>query len=213
MSVRGTMTSRAIVSPSANTEWIMSRSPCSTKPRCSARSTSSRSSTCEANGPSRKPLPGVNALPIRISSDASGFRTRPSQRTIGAANRATVYACWRPIVLGATPTTTKVRIVIEPATIRADSHWVSRLSNTTSATSVVAPSSQNTRSSNSRFRCRTKRSPRIACSAFAPRTPSRTISATRAADTRCSEESVIANRPPRRSNSTATMTSWVSGNP
>ena len=85
MSVRGTITSRAIVSPSANTEWIMSRSPCSTTPRCSARSTSSRSSTWVANGPSRKPLPGVNALPIRISSDASGLSTRPSQRTIGAA--------------------------------------------------------------------------------------------------------------------------------
>ena len=45
----------------------MSRSSCSTTPRCSARSTSSRSSTWVANGPSRKPLPGVTALPMRIS--------------------------------------------------------------------------------------------------------------------------------------------------
>ena len=72
-SVRGTITSRAIVSPSSNTDWIICRSPCSTTPRSSAMSTSSRSSTSDANGPSRKPRPGVIALPNRISSEASGL--------------------------------------------------------------------------------------------------------------------------------------------
>jgi len=37
--------------------------------------------------PYRKPLPGVNAFPMRISSEASGLSTRPSQRTIGADTR------------------------------------------------------------------------------------------------------------------------------
>ena len=83
-SVRGTMTSRAMVSPSSNTEWIMLRSPDSTTPRSSAMSTSSRSSTSEENGPSRKPRPGVIMLPTRISSVAMGPRTRPSSRTTPA---------------------------------------------------------------------------------------------------------------------------------
>src|SRR3954462_11238432 len=68
------MTSRAIVSASSKTEWIMFRSPDSTTPRSSAMSTSSRSSTSEEDGPSPKPRPGVSLFPIRISSGA----TRPS---------------------------------------------------------------------------------------------------------------------------------------
>ena len=83
------MTSRAIVSPSSNTEWIMLRSPDSTTPRSSAMSTSSRSSTSEENGPSRKPRPGVIALPTRISSVATGPSTRPSTRTTPAVASAT----------------------------------------------------------------------------------------------------------------------------
>ena len=79
-SVRGTMTSRAIVSPSSKTEWIIWRSPDSTTPRSSAMSTSSRSSTSEENGPSRKPRPGVIVLPMRMSSVATGPSTRPSSR-------------------------------------------------------------------------------------------------------------------------------------
>ena len=47
------------VSPSSKTEWIISRSPGSITPRCSARSTSSRSSVSVANGPvAGSPCPG-----------------------------------------------------------------------------------------------------------------------------------------------------------
>ena len=53
ISVRGTMSSRTMVSPSSNTEWIICRSSSSMTSLASARSTSSRSSACEANGPSR----------------------------------------------------------------------------------------------------------------------------------------------------------------
>ena len=74
-SVRGTITSRTMVSPSSKTEWIICRSPDSMTLLASARSTSSRSSASEANGPSLKPRPGVSALPIRISSRGSGPST------------------------------------------------------------------------------------------------------------------------------------------
>ena len=95
MSVRGTITSRAIVSPSSKTEWIMSRSSCSTTPRCSARSTSSRSSTSVANGPSRKPLPGRDR--VADQDQQRGQRAeRPAepahQRRGDAADRVGVLA-------------------------------------------------------------------------------------------------------------------------
>ena len=67
-SVRGTITSRTRVSPSSKTEWIICRSPDSMTLLASARSTSSRSSASDANGPSLKPRPGVIALPTRIST-------------------------------------------------------------------------------------------------------------------------------------------------
>src|SRR5256886_6935618 len=209
VSVRGTMTSRTIVSPSEKTEWIISRSPCSTTPRCSARSTSSRSSTVVENGPSRNPLPGVTALPTRISRLASGPRTRPSQSTNGAAYRPTVYACCRPIVRGATPTATKLTTVIDPAVTLPASQPTphSRIVNT--ATSVVALSSQSRRRRSRRLRCRTT-SAATACSAPAPRTPSRAISVARAGDTRDSAESVIANSPARTVNPAAHRSSMAS---
>ncbi|CAM5254699.1 hypothetical protein SANTM175S_01934 [Streptomyces antimycoticus] len=77
-SVRGTITSRTRVSPSSKTEWTMRRSSSSISDSCSARSTRARSSASEANGPLRKPLPGVSALPRRISSGGMGPMTRAS---------------------------------------------------------------------------------------------------------------------------------------
>ena len=50
MSVRGTITSRTIVSPSSNTEWIISRSPGSMTWRCSSRSTRPRRSSWDSAG-------------------------------------------------------------------------------------------------------------------------------------------------------------------
>ena len=41
-----------------------------------------------ANGPSRKPLPGVTALPIRTSSADTGPSTRRSHTATGAATSA-----------------------------------------------------------------------------------------------------------------------------
>ena len=79
------MTSRANVSPSSNTEWIIWRSPSSTTPDVLAMSTSSRSSISDENGPSRKPCPGVTMLPITMSSRDSGPSRVPSART-GAAS-------------------------------------------------------------------------------------------------------------------------------
>ncbi len=52
-SLRGTITSRTVVSPSSKTEWIIRRSPASISADDSAKSTSSRSSVSVENGPSR----------------------------------------------------------------------------------------------------------------------------------------------------------------
>ena len=66
ISVRGTITSLTMVSPSSKTEWIMRRSPASMRSDASAMSTISRSSASEVNGPSVNPRPGVIALPMMI---------------------------------------------------------------------------------------------------------------------------------------------------
>ena len=107
-SVRGTITSRTMVSPSSNTDLqhlalglldhaAVAR-PC--RPV-------SRSSMSEENGPSRKPRPGVIALPIRISSEATGDRTlADALGWAAAAARPTPYGCCRPRVRGSTPITT-----------------------------------------------------------------------------------------------------------
>ena len=65
-----------------------------------------RSSASEANGPLRKPLPGVSALPMRISS--RGDRTHdPGQRQQHVGGAVAVFSgCWRPMVRGETPTAT-----------------------------------------------------------------------------------------------------------
>jgi hypothetical protein len=105
-SVRGTITSRTIVSPSSKTEWIISRSPDSMTLLASARSTISRSSASEANGPSLNPRPGVIALPKTMSTCATGPKTLVSSMTGAAENSATRSACCRPTVRGATPMST-----------------------------------------------------------------------------------------------------------
>ena len=56
------MISRAGVSPRSNTDWIIRRSSSATMPRCWARSTTSRSSISDANGPFRKPRPGCQRI-------------------------------------------------------------------------------------------------------------------------------------------------------
>ncbi len=105
-SVRGTITSRTIVSPSSKTEWIICRSPDSMTLEASARSTSSRSSASEENGPSEKPRPGVIALPTRISRRARGPSTLVKRISGPEESSATRSECCRPTVRGATPMTT-----------------------------------------------------------------------------------------------------------
>ena len=117
MSVRGTMTSRARVSPSSKTEWIISRSPASMRALSRATSTRSRSSLSLSNGPSRKPLPGVTALVRAMSRRENGPSRRRSHTVVGAAARATGVLCCAPSVPGDTPTTAKeMRAMIAMAT-------------------------------------------------------------------------------------------------
>ena len=151
MSVRGTMTSRAMVSLSSNTDWIISRSPCSTTPRCSAMSTSSRNSISDENGPSRNPLPGVMALPSRISSEDSGPKIRPSARTAPALRTATRYGCWRPRVRGPTPTRTYDTNTMTSTVSATTYHRVPNTDRAAIVTSTVADSSHVTRSNSSKL--------------------------------------------------------------
>ena len=88
MSIRGTMTSRAVVSDSSKTEWIMSRSSSSMSWFSSARSTRSRSSASVSKGPLRSPDPGVTALATRTRPVATGPSTVRSPTVKGAASGA-----------------------------------------------------------------------------------------------------------------------------
>src|SRR5215475_2076111 len=105
MSVRGTMTTRTIVSPSSNTEWIIARSSGSMTLRSSSRSTRPRSSSADSAGPSRPIRPGVSTLAVATSSRGSG----PSARTRGASTAAAAPASCRsyrrPRVTGQIPAT------------------------------------------------------------------------------------------------------------
>ena len=143
-SVRGTITSRTIVSPSSKTEWIIARSPDSMTWLASARSTSSRSSASEENGPSLKPRPGVMMLPRTISSCGSGPSTRVKsddhrgRRAARHAGRGAARPC-----AGPTPTATNCTTSMTP-TDDEDPEPAGRstIASTTSATSTIAAISQ-----------------------------------------------------------------------
>ena len=71
------------------------------RPGRPARAARSRRRTARRGSP----RPGVIALPIRISSEASGPKTRPEHAHRSARRRARrAYGCWRPSVRGPTPT-------------------------------------------------------------------------------------------------------------
>ena len=118
-SLRGTITSRTVVSPSSKTQWIILRSPASISADASAMSTSSRSSVSVENGPSRNPLPGVSMLPMRISSRGIGPSTVVIQLSGAAERSATRSLCCRPRVLGATPMATNETTSITPIVVNA----------------------------------------------------------------------------------------------
>ena len=107
-----------MVSPSSKTEWIIRRSPDSMTADASARSTSSRSSVSVENGPSLKPLPGVIALPSRISSAGMRAEDRGDQRE---RCRPTAARCGRrsgrPTVRGATPIRRTTRRSMTPMVV------------------------------------------------------------------------------------------------
>src|SRR5215471_12091434 len=124
MSVRGTMTSRTIVSPRSKTEWIIARSPGSMTRRSSSRSTRPRSSSSDSPEPSRPLRPGVSTLAAATSSRGSG----PSARTTGASTLAAAPAScrsyWRPRVTGQIPTTMYSRAAMPASAMRNVCHPV-----------------------------------------------------------------------------------------
>ena len=90
---RGTMTCLTIVSLRSNTEWIIRRSSASIWFEASARSTYSRSSSSEANGPSGKPRPGVMTLPTTIMICGAKNRTVVSRLMSRPVRSVTSVAC------------------------------------------------------------------------------------------------------------------------
>ena len=78
ISVRGTITSRTMVSPSSNTDRTISRSPGSMTLRCSRKSTRPRSSDLPASGPTVVPRPRVSTLPAATTIRGIGPRITPS---------------------------------------------------------------------------------------------------------------------------------------
>src|SRR5215831_19470448 len=105
MSVRGTMTTRTIVSPSSNTEWIIARSSGSMTLRSSSRSTRPRSSSSDSPDPSRPLRPGVSTLAVATSSRGSGPRARTTGASTLAAAPASCRSYWRPRLTGQIPAT------------------------------------------------------------------------------------------------------------
>ena len=91
-SVRGTITSRAIVSPSSKTEWIMSRSPCSTTPRCLGQV--DQLAQLDLGG--ERPLAEAAARRDRVADQDQQRGQRPEARR-PAAGSAPAVAQRRPV--------------------------------------------------------------------------------------------------------------------
>ncbi len=210
MSVRGTMTSRTIVSPSSKTECTIRRSSSSmTIDSSTARSTRSRSSASDANGPSRKPLPGVTALPMRIRIFGSGPRIAASGGSTAAATRPMAPTCCRPTVRGETPTMTNDATTITPAVTPTAAQRLSNSPSVTAVTSAVAISSQISRSSRAMFRYRAVSS--AISRRFRPSRPSPLDrSSTVDRDSREIAASIAANAPATATSATARMISDTS---
>src|SRR6478609_8107051 len=152
-SVRGTITSRTKVSPSSKTEWIILLSSDSITLEASARSTISRSSASDENGPSEKPLPGVIALPIRISSRGRGPSTRPRPSTAPADANEIASARCRPMVRGPTPTTTNNTTNIRPMAANTEAQRCGPITSSTIAVpSTTADVSVSRRSTSTALR-------------------------------------------------------------
>ena len=119
----------------------------------SARSTISRSSASEENGPSENPFPGVSALPTRISSRGTGPSTRVTAMITPAEPSAIRSACCRPSVRGPTPmitneTTSMVSVATTTTTQRPlpSACWI------ISVASTIATISASSRKNSAVFR-------------------------------------------------------------
>ena len=137
MSVRGTMTSRTIVSVNSKTEWMSSRSSSSMRSCDAASSTMSRSCSSDANDAPRA-TPGVTRLPSATSPCASGPRRMRTPRTTGAATPRSCFACWRPHERGLAPTSTNEIPVMMTAAASIAHQMLSNSSVSETVTSTAA---------------------------------------------------------------------------
>ena len=111
MSGRGTITSRATVSPNVKIEWISSRSCGSMLPSSCPTSAIVRMTPSETKGPSLRPLPGSRMLASPMSARVGTLSTRPMKKTSGASASATRSLCRMPKVFAIASTTRKYTMV------------------------------------------------------------------------------------------------------
>src|SRR6516164_8384002 len=159
MSVRGTITSRTIVSPSSNTEWIIARSSGSMTLRSSSRSTRPRSSSPD---PSRPLRPGVSTLAVATSSRGSGPRARTTGASTLAAAPASCRSYWRPRLTGQIPATIYSRAAMPANAMRTVCQPVPSHSTRAAVISTTAAVTAPTRTAMSTLRYR-RGSARTAC--------------------------------------------------
>src|SRR5215470_12773813 len=207
MSVLGTMTSRTIVSPSSNTEWIIARSPGSMTLRSSRRSTRPRSSSSDSPEPSRPLRPGVSALAVATSSRGSG----PSARTTGASTRAAASASCRsncrPRVTGQIPAMMYSTAAMPANAMRNVCQPVPSHCTRAAVVSTTAAVSAPTRTARSTLRCR-RGSAKTACNCGEwPFGPSLARSLPPVLAVRSSAISALAHRPASTASATAAATS------
>src|SRR5215470_3381245 len=207
MSVRGTMTSRTIVSPSSNTEWIIARSSGSMTLRSPSRSTRPRSSSSDSPEPSRPLRPGVSTLAVATSSRGSG----PSARTMGASTLAAAPAScrsyWRPRVSGKIPATRYSRAAMPASAMRNVCQPVPSHCTSAAVVSTTAAVSAPIRIASSTLRCR-RGSARTVCNwGDWPFEPSLARSLLPVLAMRSSAISALAHSPASTARATAAATS------
>ncbi len=140
MSVRGSITSRTIVSLNSKIEWMSSRSSFSSTSRSVASSTM-LSSCSSLEKVALRGRPGVTRLPIATSASASGPIARRTPRMRPPVTRRRGRGWVRPTLRGLEPTRmNETAIMMSALTARAHHHSSMRRANArvTSTAAIVS---------------------------------------------------------------------------
>ena len=152
MSVRGTITSRTMVSLNSKIEWISSRSSTSSTSRSVASSTID-SSCSSLEKAALRGRPGVTRLPSTTRASAIGPVSTRMARTSGAVATISARGWARPTLRGLEPTSTNETPIMISALTPSTSHHASRMLANASVTSTAAIVSATMRRKLSAFTC------------------------------------------------------------